>query len=594
MDFRKNDFVTVKIEDIGSEGEGIGKIDGFAVFVKDAIVGDTVEARIVKCMKNYAYGRLEKVVEPSPFRVEPKCICHRQCGGCQLQALAYEEQLAFKQGKIRNHLIRIGGFEPEYVDAHMEPIIGMEEPFRYRNKAQYPIGTDREGNVIAGFYAGRTHNIIANKNCWLGVEENEAVLDCILDYMRKNRVSAYDETTGKGLVRHVLIRKGFTSGEIMVCLVINLEGTHKKSALKKYFSGQEGGGESVVPIAPALKQFQRKQEEKVNRESVLSAASAAVQFVPRLDELIDNLVKIDGMTSVSVSINTERTNVIMGKEIYTLWGKNTISDTIHVRNMKQPGYPFTGDVLDFHISPLSFYQVNPVQTEKLYSLVLEYASLTGHEVVWDLYCGIGTISLFLARSAGRVCGVEVVPQAIEDARENAARNGITNAEFYVGKAEDVLKGFMQGTGEKERYADGEIGGRGNRNDKGSIDGKNGGRGKREERNLPLPDVIVVDPPRKGCDEACLDVMLRLRPDRIVYVSCDSATLARDLKVLCEDGYEIQRVRGVDQFGQTVHVETVCLLSNTQRPKKESYITLDVEMEDYYRIKNEGKNSNTGK
>lgn len=505
MDFRKNDFVTVKIEDIGSEGEGIGKIDGFAVFVKDAIVGDTVEARIVKCMKNYAYGRLEKVLEPSPFRVEPKCSCCRQCGGCQLQALAYEEQLAFKQRKIRNNLIRIGGFAPEYVDAHMEPIIGMEELYRYRNKAQYPIGTDRDGRLIAGFYAGRTHDIIANKDCLLGAEENEAVLDCVLKYMRKNGISAYDEGTGRGLVRHVLIRKGFTSGEIMVCLVINAKGKGRA-------------------------------------------------FLPRQDELLRGLTKIKGMASVSVSINTDRTNVIMGKEIHTLWGKDTISDTVHVRDMRQPGYPFTGKVLHFHISPLSFYQVNPVQTEKLYSLVLEYASLTGNEVVWDLYCGIGTISLFLAKSAGRVCGVEVVPRAIEDARENALRNGITNAEFYIGKAEDVLRESIQDTGEKNKI------------------------------ELPPPDVIVVDPPRKGCDGACLEVMLRLKPDRIVYVSCDSATLARDVKILCEGGYEIRRVRGVDQFGQTVHVETVCLLGN-RNAKPDTRVKLSVDTEELQRVKN---------
>ncbi len=478
MEFRKNDLVTITIEDFGSEGEGIGKVDGFPIFVKDAIVGDTVEVRIVKYMKTYAYGRLEKVLEPSPFRVEPKCAFHRQCGGCQLQALSYEKQLLFKQEKIKNHLIRIGGFSPEYVDTHMESIIGMEVPYRYRNKAQYPIGTDREGNVIAGFYAGRTHNIIPNQKCWLGTEENETVLDCILNYMRRYGVTAYEEASGTGLVRHVLIRKGFASGELMVCLVLNLR--------KKSDSGR---------------------------------------FLPRQKELIDSLAQIRGMTSVSVSINTERTNVIMGKEIHTLWGSDTIRDIIHVRDMGQAGYPYTGEKLEFMISPLSFYQVNPVQTEKLYSLVREYACLTGQETVWDLYCGIGTISLFLAQSAGRVYGVEVIPKAIEDARENARRNGITNAKFHVGKAEEVLTGGKNKTGER-----------------GLV--------------LPPPNLIVVDPPRKGCDGACLEVMLQMRPDKIIYVSCDSATLARDLKVLCEGGYEVAKVRGVDQFGHTVHVETI--------------------------------------
>ncbi len=503
MGFRKNDIVIMKVQDIGNEGEGIGKVDGFTVFVKDAIVGDVVEARIVKCMKNYAYGRLEKVLEPSPFRVEPKCAFHRQCGGCQIQALSYERQLAFKQEKIRNHLIRIGGFAPEDVDAKMEPMVGMEVPYHYRNKAQYPIGIDREGNLIAGFYAGRTHNIIANKKCWLGAEENEQILECVLKFMEKHGISAYDETTGKGLVRHVLIRKGFSSGQIMVCLILNLR--------KKHGSGQ---------------------------------------FLPGQNELINDLAEMKGMKSVSVNINTQRTNVIMGEEVHTIWGSDMISDTIHVRDMKRTGEPFTGEALTFHISPLSFYQVNPMQTEKLYSLVLEYAALTGRETVWDLYCGIGTISLFLARSAGKVYGVEVVPQAIEDAKENAAANGITNAQFYVGKAEDILQSFCRSVGET--------------GDTGETmeekDAETKAFGLAHGQGMMPPDVIVVDPPRKGCDRTCLEVMLRLRPERIVYVSCDSATLSRDLKVLWKGGYEVKRVRGVDQFGHTVHVETVVLMS----------------------------------
>ena len=301
--------------------------------------------------------------------------------------------------------------------------------------------------------------------------------------MEEYGVTAYDESTGTGLVRHVLIRKGFTSGEIMVCLVINQN----------------------------------------------------ISVLPKQAELVEKLASVKGMTSVSVSINRERSNVIMGEEIHTLWGKDTISDTIHVRDMKKPGYPLTGNELTFSISPLSFYQVNPLQTEKLYSLALEYAGLTGKETVWDLYCGIGTISLFLAGSARKVYGVEVIPQAIEDARENARRNGIRNAEFFTGKAEEVLPAFYE---RKRQESTGE---------------------DKEAAAMLHPDVIVVDPPRKGCDEACLATMLKMKPDRIVYVSCDSATLARDLKVLCEGGYELSRVRGVDQFGMTVHVETVCLL-----------------------------------
>ncbi len=483
--FKKNDIVTVTIEDIGSDGEGIGKVDGFALFVKDAVVGDVVEARIVKPQKNFAYARLEKVLTPSPFRVEPKCAFHRQCGGCQLQTLSYEKQLEFKQNKIRNNLIRIGGFDAAEVDAKMEPIVGMEEPFCYRNKALYPMGADKEGTPIAGFYAGRTHSIIANTKCHLGVSENETVLVAVLDYMKENRVTSYEEATHQGLVRHVLIRKGFTSGELMVCLVVN--------------------GEKL----------------------------------PAEEKLVERLIGIAGMTSISLNVNKEKTNVIMGKKVRTLWGKDTITDSIHVRDMSKEGFPRTGRSLQFHISPLSFYQVNPEQTEKLYSLALEYAGLSGQETVWDLYCGIGTISLFLAGDAKKVCGVEIVPAAIADAKENALRNGIKNAEFFVGKAEEVLPAFYEGKATEKAVEVGRVG----------------------DSDMRHPDVIVVDPPRKGCDDACLQTMLQMAPEKIVYVSCDSATLARDLKILCDGGYELQKIRGVDQFGQTVHVETVCLLSN---------------------------------
>ena len=452
MEIKKNDILTVEITDTGIEGEGIGKTDGFILFVKDAVIGDTVQVKVMKAKKNYAYAKLEKVLVPSPFRVQPPCPFHRQCGGCQLQPLSYEKQLEFKQNKIRNNLIRIGGFSPEHIDACMEPIIGMEDPWHYRNKAQFPFGYDNEGNVVTGFYAGRSHNIIANTDCALGVEENKTVLETILAYMKKYGVSAYDETSGKGLIRHVLIRKGFASGQLMACVVIN---------------------GNKLP------------EEKA---------------------LAEELWKIPGMTSVSINVNTERTNVILGKKVRVLKGEEKIEDTI-------------GDVV-FRISPLSFYQVNPIQTKKLYGQALEYAGLTGEETVWDLYCGIGTISLFLAKKAKKVYGVEIVPEAIADAKENAARNGITNAEFFVGKAEEVLP---------QKY---------------------------EEEGV-YADVIVVDPPRKGCDEKCLETMVRMRPERIVYVSCDSATLARDLKYLGEMGYEVRKWRGCDMFPGTVHCE-VCV------------------------------------
>ncbi len=504
MDFQKNQLLTTEIIDMSTEGEGIGKVNGYPFFIKDTIIGDQVEIRAIKLKKNYGYGRLEKVITPSPFRVTPPCSFHRQCGGCQIQAMSYEQQLAFKQNKVRNNLLRIGGFLPEELDRMMEPVVGMEEPFRYRNKAQYPIGRDKEGNPVAGFYAGRTHSIIANTECLLGVDENRTILEVILQYMKEYHVSAYEEASGKGLIRHVLIRKGFTSGQVMVCLVI--------------------------------------QQHAPNRQG---------EWLPHQKELIERLIEISGMTSISVSINCEKTNVIMGTEIHTLWGKERITDTIFVRDVDNH-FTRTGDGITFSISPLSFYQVNPVQTEKLYSLALSYAGLTGKESVWDLYCGIGTISLFLSGKASKVYGVEVVPQAIEDAKQNAANNGITNAEFFVGKAEEVLPEFY---GRKDAVS------------------HSGNKAEQGREDMLHPDVIVVDPPRKGCDEMCLQTMLKMAPDRIVYVSCDSATLARDLRILCNGGYELERVRPVDMFPQTVHVETVVLLSHK---KPDGHINVKVE------------------
>ena len=494
--YSKNDIVTVKIEDIGTEGEGIGKLEGFTLFVKDAVMGDVVEARLVKVKKNYAYARLEKVLTSSPLRVKPVCPYHKQCGGCQIQAMSYEAQLQFKENKVKNNLVRIGGFDQIFIEAVMESVVGMEQPWHYRNKAQFPVGTDKDGRIITGFYAGRTHSIIANTDCALGVEENEPILQKVLAYMQNESISAYDETTGQGLVRHILIRKGFTSGEIMVCLVIN--------------------GKNL----------------------------------PKEDRLVSTLREIPGMTSIWLNYNTKNTNVIMGTEGRVLWGQNTITDVIHRRSIEEINsgkdclrYDSKENApqgITFAISPLSFYQVNPIQTEKLYSLALEYAGLTGEETVWDLYCGIGTISLFMAQCAKEVHGVEIVPQAIEDARKNAERNHIENATFYVGKAEEVLPRLY------------------------------------EEEHI-FADVICVDPPRKGCDEACLNTIIKMAPKRIVYVSCDSATLARDLKYLCENGYEIRKVRAVDQFGQTVHTETVVLLSKGMVDSRK--VKVDFSLED---------------
>lgn len=533
--YKKNDIVRLTIEDIGNDGEGIGKAQGFTLFVKDAVIGDVIEARITKCKKNYGYARVEKVVTPSPFRVEPKCPFHRQCGGCQIQAMGYERQLVYKQNKVRNHLQRIGGFLPEQIDAVMEPIVGMEEPWHYRNKAQYPVGYDREGNLVAGFYAGRTHDIIANTDCPLGPRENKVILEAVLAYMRENNVSAYRESTGKGLVRHVLIRTGFSSGEIMVCLVIN----------GKKLPAEEKLAEKLLGV-----QLEREAPADGCEQSV----SGGEQKTP-----------CKKIASISISINREKTNVIMGKEIRVLWGNGWIEDSLRVMDSTVSGETGgvgdanaeNGEKITFRISPLSFYQVNPQQTEKLYALALEYAGLTGKETVWDLYCGIGTISLFMAKRAKKVYGVEIISQAIEDARKNAGRNQITNAEFFVGKAEEVLPAFYSGKGGSGSPATGK------ECQEADAEGNDGleQEGLMREQ-MRHPDVIVVDPPRKGCDEKCLETMLAMQPERIVYVSCDPATLARDLKILCEGGYEMKRVRAVDQFGHTGHVETVCLLSKS--------------------------------
>lgn len=473
---QKNDLVTVRIEDMGTGGEGIGKVDGCALFIKDAIIGDLVEAKVMKMKKNYGYARLMNILAPSPARQNARCKEARRCGGCQIQEMDYRQQLAFKKDKVENNLLRLGAVPKEVLDAAMEGIIGMDEPFRYRNKAQYPIGRDREGHLTAGFYAGRTHQIIPlpDMDCALGTEENQPILQEILAFMEECHVQPYDEETHAGLVRHVLIRKGFATGELMVCLVIN--------------------GDAL----------------------------------PHSDVLAERLSPIQGMTSITCSVNKEKTNVIMGKNIQTIWGQDYITDYI-------------GDV-KFHISPLSFYQVNPVQTERLYGTALEFAGLTGEETVWDLYCGIGTISLFLARRAGRVYGVEIVPQAIRDAKNNAAINDISNARFYVGKAEEVLPGMYEKEGVQA-------------------------------------DVIVVDPPRKGCEQVVLETMVKMQPERIVYVSCDPATLARDVKYLRENGYELDRVKAVDMFPHTVHVETVVLLGRKKVDEEIVYAYEDYEPKD---------------
>ncbi len=443
------------------DGSGIGRVEGMTFFVKDALIGDLARVRATKLKKSYGYARLLEILAPSPDRVEPMCAFACPCGGCQLQALSYEKQLAFKQEKVENALRRIGGF----TEIPVEPIVGMEEPYHYRNKAQFPVGTDRNGRIVTGFYAGRTHHIVPNRDCALGAPENRKILDLVIGYMERCNVSAYDETTGEGLVRHVLIRTGFSTGEILVCLIVN--------------------GDAL----------------------------------PKERELVRDLSAVKGMTGICLNSNRQQGNTILGDETRTLWGRGYLTDRI-------------GD-LRFRISPVSFYQVNPVQTKVLYDLVLEYAALDGTETVWDLYCGIGTISLFLARRAKEVCGVEMVPQALEDARQNAELNGIKNVKFIEGKAEEILPAFCGGEMAQP------------------------GSDARSTESDP-PGVVVVDPPRKGCDEKLLRTILAAEPARVVYVSCDPATLARDARILRDGGYRLTRVRSVDNFCQTVHVESVAL------------------------------------
>ena len=449
MEFKKNQIVELYIDDIGNEGEGIGHIDGYALFLKDAVIGDKVRAKIIKTKKNYGFARVEEVLEASKDRVKPRCPKARQCGGCTLQHLAYEKQLEYKFNKVKNCLERIGGLEN--IEEKMEPILGMEEPFYYRNKAQFPVGYDKEGNLITGFYAGRTHHIIDCTHCMIQHPVNEQILLKVLDYMKKNNITAYDEKTHKGLVRHIVTRVGFKTGEIMVCLVVN--GSKKN--------------------------------------------------LRNLEMLVDSLTEIEGMTSICVNINKEKTNRILGSKIEEVYGNPYIYD--YIGNVK------------YQIGPLSFFQVNPAQTKVLYEKAMEYADLKGEETVWDLYCGIGTISLFLAQKAKKVYGVEIVKEAIDDARLNAKMNGFDNAEFFVGKAEEVLPREYEKNGV---YA------------------------------------------RKGCDGKLLETMVKMAPKRIVYVSCDPATLARDLKVLSEQGYEVEKVCAVDQFSHSSHVETVVRLKRS--------------------------------
>ena len=540
--YKKGEILEFDIIDLGNEGEGIGKTASFTWFVKDAVIGDRVRAAVMKCMKNYGYAKLESIIKPSSYRIAPKCSVAKPCGGCTMQSISYKSQLKYKENKVLNNLIRIGGFKaedfifenalekiPKYEEViGCEPdkaysgknlgsgkdaggkcrfysIIGMEKPWRYRNKAIIPIG-EKNGRLIAGFYAGRTHSIIESGDCLIGIEENSEIINTVLAFMKAFNISAYDEATGRGLIRHILIRKGFSTGEIMVCIVIN--------------------GKSL----------------------------------PHSEKLCRDLRAIKGIKSIMLNINCERTNIILGLKSLNLYGMNYISDYI--------------GAIKFNISVESFYQVNPMQTVKLYNKALEFTRLNGSEVVWDLYCGIGTISLFLAQRAGKVYGIETVAQAIEDAKANARINHIENAEFIVGNVEDILTKWYKESGEKKRKDSNEyirsvdVESGKNINEKENLNKKN--------ISIELPDVVVVDPPRRGCDIKCLEVMVAASPEKIVYVSCDSATLARDLKCIVERGYRLSEVQTVDMFPWSSHVETVALLSKLNVDK---HISVEIELDE---------------
>lgn len=448
---RRNDVYEMTCEGFGQDAQGVCRHEGMAVFVPGLLPGERARVRIVKQEKRYAFGRVEALLDASPERAEPFCPIYRRCGGCSCQHMAYETSLRFKQDQVLQLLARVGG-----LDITVPPVLGMDAPFAYRNKGAYPVG-EVSGEPVCGFFAPRSHDLIPLPACGCRIqgEDSHAATQAVLAWMRQTGARAYDEASGKGLVRHIMTRST-TAGGLMVVLV----------AVRR-----------DIP--------QRALLTRLLREAVL------------------------GLLSLCLCVNPRRTNVILSDEIHVLWGQPVMEDTLHG--------------LRFSVSPLSFFQVNPVQTERLYALALEYAQLTGAETVVDAYCGAGTISLMLAQKAKRVVGIEIVAPAIENARENAARNGIENAEFITGATEDVLPRLV---------ADG-----------------------------LRPDVIVVDPPRKGCEEAVLRAILAARPRRVVYVSCGAPTLARDAKILCEGGYRAEAVQCVDMFCWTGAVETVMLLSS---------------------------------
>ena len=590
--YKKNELIILEITDLTEEGQGVGKCDGLVFFVKDSVMGDVVEARILKVKKNYAYAKVEKLLEASPYRITPLCPVAGKCGGCQLQHLSYEKELAWKEDRIAQSLIRIAGISEEEVRGKGEGILGGKTE-RYRNKAQYPVqngkelhvgkgqigeksGLDRkektakncivdgkrEGNINSmsvvrkellglkmGFYGFHSHRIIETEDCLINSAENPRILNCIKDWAREYKVSGYEEETGKGLLRHIFLRKGFSTGEVLLCLVLNGKSLpHGKELWERLLGlqlrAEAGGlqrGAEVSCRMDAESEADGRCGVHTEREADIhcgvdtereadihcgvDAKSEAdlhcgMDAQSRADVHCGKNGTVPGrIIGLSMNINEGRGNAILGRETLCLYGKDSIEDKI-------------GE-LSFSISVPSFYQVNPVQTEKIYGKALEYAALTGEETVWDCYCGIGTISLFLAQKAKQVYGLEIVPEAIENAKKNAEKNGLHNTEFYVGAAEEILPKWVE---EQKR------------------EGKDVGN---------LVDVVSLDPPRKGCDEACLSAVLELSPKRIVYVSCDPGSLARDMKYLGEGGYALEKWVGIDNFPRTGHVECIALIQRAK-------------------------------
>ncbi|MDU0414213.1 23S rRNA (uracil(1939)-C(5))-methyltransferase RlmD [Bacillus paralicheniformis] len=448
---QKNEYYNVVFEDLTHEGSGVAKVDGFPIFVPNALPEEKAQIKVTRVKKGFAFGRLIDLKEESRFRTDAPCPIYKQCGGCQLQHINYEGQLLYKQKQVKDVLERIGKLDLSRITVH--PTLGMEDPWNYRNKAQVPVG-EREGGLIAGFYQQRSHEIIDMNECLIQQTENDRVVQAIKEICGKYGIKAYNEERHKGWLRHIMVRYGAVTGEMMVVFITRTNDFPHKAKI-------------VEEITAAF---------------------------PHVKSIVQN-------------INPKKTNVIFGDETTVIWGEEYIYDTI-------------GEI-KFAISARSFYQVNPEQTKVLYDKALEYAELNGEETVIDAYCGIGTISLFLAKQAKKVYGVEIVPEAIEDAKRNAELNGIENAEFEVGEAEVVIpKWYEEGI---------------------------------------KADTLVVDPPRKGCDEALLRTILEMKPKRVVYVSCNPGTLARDLRVLEDGGYETLEVQPVDMFPHTSHVECCALI-----------------------------------